>query len=87
MGKHTGIPLPKYKSTEIVGALEIKSITTRNGSVYITAADADYGDFSVSTEYVDRLDLEIGGMFVVHEGEGISYMSKVEFDKKYKLIK
>jgi hypothetical protein len=35
---------------------------------------------------MDRHTFEVGGMFVMKEGEDISYSTKEKFHKKYKLI-
>jgi hypothetical protein len=86
--KETTITLPKYRNRkgEMAGALEIKNIEKKNGSVIVTSTDLDYGSFTLSIEFMDRHTFEVGGMFVMKEGEDISYSTKEKFHKKYKLI-
>ena len=80
--------LPRYKCHKEVYALKIAGLQpVVGGAVIITPAEAGYLPFRAEHPYAERHKPEIGGYFVVYDGDGYhSYSPAKAFEEGYTLI-
>jgi hypothetical protein len=78
--------MPKYKCHKEVHALKIKEIeflATPNADATITPAEEGYAPFSVSAEWVNKHNPEVGGYYVVYDDGYSSWSPAKAFEDGY----
>jgi len=79
--------MPKYQCHKKVWALKIKNLEPKeNGSAVLTPEEAMYGPFVLDKEYVNKHNPQIGGYYVVYEGNYKSFSPAEAFEAGYTKI-
>lgn len=81
--------MPKYRCHKEVHALKIAHIAawqTDVGGGILTPAEPGYAPFSVSAEYMNKHNPQVGGYYVVYKDGYKSFSPADAFEEGYTLI-
>jgi hypothetical protein len=83
------VEMPKYRCHKTVWALKIAGIENNQGvgEATITPVESRYAPFRVSSNYMTKHNPQVGGYYVVYQGDGYtSYSPSQAFEEGYTRI-
>ena len=78
--------LPKFKSNQVVQALEIKTIVRKNDTATLNF-EKGYDPVQVDRHYLKKYKPTSGGYFVTCDEGCKKYISKEEFESNFEAVK